>query len=48
MSTKSPPPYFQDRYRLTQWLGEGSMGVVYVELATLHNSGHYLGTRFFG
>ncbi len=26
---RSPPPYLQDRYRLTQWLGEGSMGVVY-------------------
>lgn len=28
-SRNSPPPYVQERYRLTQWLGEGSMGVVY-------------------
>lgn len=28
-ASNSPPPYLQDRYRLEQWLGEGSMGVVY-------------------
>lgn len=24
-----PPPYLKDRYRLVEWVGEGSMGVVY-------------------
>ncbi|MCP4426989.1 MAG: protein kinase [Chloroflexi bacterium] len=24
-----PPPYIKERYRLVEWLGEGSMGVVY-------------------
>jgi hypothetical protein len=24
-----PPPYLKDRYRLVEWVGEDSMGVVY-------------------
>jgi hypothetical protein len=24
-----PPPRLKDRYRLVEWLGEGSMGLVY-------------------
>ncbi len=27
--TTGPPPRLKDRYRLTEWLGEGSMGLVY-------------------
>ncbi len=28
-SQTGPPPYLKERYRLVEWLGEGSMGVVY-------------------
>ena len=27
--TSSPPPIIRERYQLVEWLGEGSMGVVY-------------------
>lgn len=28
-SSSQPPPYLSNRYRLVEWLGEGSMGAVY-------------------